>query len=87
MKKNYEGQEGTRALVIVELKTGFFNRIRRLIRAQGFVKGIKRALRDIGKFKGLSKFEPLILRNDLPEDADFIVSILAVSKQASESFQ
>lgn len=87
LKNDYEGKEGTRALVIVELKTGFFNRMKRLIRAQGFVKGIKRALRDIGKFRGLRKFEPLVLRNDLPEDADFIVSILAVSKQATESFQ
>lgn len=87
LRKNYEGQDDTRSLVIVELRTGAFNRIKRLIRAEGFVKGIKRALRDVGKFRGLRKFEPLILRNDLPEDADFIVSILAFSKQVIESFQ
>lgn len=51
MQKLYVGDDAERTPVIIYLKASFFVRLKRVIKDNGWRRGLKRIIRDIGKFK------------------------------------
>lgn len=72
----YVDNDNQRLIMVIYIKTKFITRMVRLIKSEGLIRGAKRALRDIGKFRGLNKFESLTLYNDTLEDAERICKII-----------
>lgn len=65
---NYIGKANKRDIFVVYIKTKFLERLKRCIKDEGFHKGIKRMLRDIGKFRYMNYIADYVAPNNTQED-------------------
>lgn len=61
---NYIGKDNKRDVFVVYIKTKFIERLKRCVKDEGFCKGIKRMLRDIGKFNYMEYIADYVAPNN-----------------------
>lgn len=65
---NYIGKDNKRDIFVVYIKTRFKERFKRCVKDEGYYKGIKRMLRDVGKFKYMHYIADYVALNNTKED-------------------
>ena len=73
---NYIGKDNKRDIFVIYVKTKFIERLKRCIKDDGFLKGIKRMLRDIGKFNHMQYIADYVVNNNTYNDFESIRMLL-----------